>query len=55
MVKALKDTRANAVQSTEWKLQDGLIYHWDLLYVPNNLELWWRIMEQHHDSQIARH
>jgi hypothetical protein len=50
MVKALKDTKANMVQSVEWKLQDGLICHRDLLYVPNNPELQWRIVEQHHDS-----
>jgi hypothetical protein len=39
MVKALKDTKANMVWSVEWKLQNGLIYHQDLLYVPNDLEL----------------
>jgi len=55
MVKTLKDTKANMVQSMEWKLQNGLIYHQDLLYVPNDPELQWRIVEQHHDSQIAGH
>jgi hypothetical protein len=39
MVKALKDSKPDSVHSTEWKLQDGLFYHWDLLYVPNNPEL----------------
>ena len=27
MVKALKNAKANAVWSAEWKLQDGLIYY----------------------------
>jgi hypothetical protein len=27
MVKALKDSKANLVCSTKWKLQDGLLYH----------------------------
>ena len=55
MVKALKDSKADSVHSAKWKLQDGLLYHRDLLYVPNNPELQWRIVEQHHDSWITRH
>jgi hypothetical protein len=27
MVKALKDSKANLVCSTEWKLQNGLLYY----------------------------
>jgi hypothetical protein len=40
MVKTLKNSKANSVHSAEWKLQNRLLYHWDLLYVSNNLELW---------------
>ena len=47
MVKALKDSKANSVCSTEWKRQDGLLYHQDLLYIPNDPELQQRIIEQH--------
>ena len=55
MVNRLKDTKANSVDSAEWKLQDGVLYYQDRIYVLNNADLWWRVLEQHHDSKIAGH
>ena len=55
MVNKLKDTKANSVHSVEWKLQDGILYYQDKIYVLNNVDLWQRVLEQHHDSKIAGH
>ena len=55
MVNKLKDTKANSVHSTEWKLQDGILYYRNRIYVPNDAELRRRILEQHHDSKVAGH
>ncbi|KAG5729256.1 hypothetical protein E4T56_gene8085 [Termitomyces sp. T112] len=48
-------TSAKSVCADEWALQNGILTFWDHIHVPNVLELCQRIVEQHHDSQIARH
>jgi hypothetical protein len=53
--KALKESRGNSVRSSEWKESEGLLLFHDHIYVPNNAELRWRIVEQHHDTRIAGH
>ena len=54
-VQGLKDSKANSVQSAEWKLQDGLLFYRDRIYVPNDADLQRRIVMQHHDSMVAGH
>jgi hypothetical protein len=34
---------------------DGLLMFHSKIYVPNDRNLWHRIIEQHHDMHIARH
>ena len=39
----------------EWKLQDGILYYHSKIYVPDDVDLQRRVLEQHYDSKIARH
>jgi RNase H-like domain found in reverse transcriptase/Reverse transcriptase (RNA-dependent DNA polymerase)/Integrase zinc binding domain/Chromo (CHRromatin Organisation MOdifier) domain len=55
MVQGLKDSKSNSARSAEWKLQDGLIFYRDRIYVPNDSELRRKIVAQHHDSKVAGH
>jgi len=55
MVAGLKDSKADTVQGAEWNLWDGLVYYWDCIYVPEDKDLQWRIIEQHHDTKVAGH
>jgi hypothetical protein len=55
LVQGLKDSKSTSAQSAEWKLQDGLLYFRDRIYVPNDSDLRRRIVEQHHDTRIAGH
>jgi len=54
-VVALKDRRSKTLQGAEWDLRDGLIFHRGRVYVLEDPELRWKIVEQHHDSRIAGH
>ena len=54
-VVALKDRKSKTLQSAEWDLRDGLIFHRGRIYVPEDPELRRKIVEQHHDSWIAGH
>lgn len=45
IVQGLKDSKANSARSTEWKLQDGLLYYCEQIYVLDDAELRWKIME----------
>ncbi|KAG5718770.1 hypothetical protein E4T56_gene2724 [Termitomyces sp. T112] len=44
-----------SVHADEWGLQDGLLTFRGRIYMPNIPELHRCIVEQHHDSQVARH
>jgi hypothetical protein len=43
--KALKESHRNSVQSSEWKESEGLLLFYDRIYVPNNVELYQRIVK----------
>jgi Reverse transcriptase (RNA-dependent DNA polymerase)/RNase H-like domain found in reverse transcriptase/Integrase zinc binding domain/Chromo (CHRromatin Organisation MOdifier) domain len=55
MVQGLKDSKARSARSAEWKLEHGLIFYRDRIYVPNDAELRRKIVAQHHDTKIAGH
>jgi hypothetical protein len=50
-----KDKGRGTVKSTEWLESDGLLMFCGKIYVPNDKDLWRRIIEQHHDTRIAGH
>jgi transposase InsO family protein len=43
------------IKSAEWSESDGLLIFRGKIYVPNDRDLRRRIVEQHHDTRIARH
>jgi hypothetical protein len=50
-----KDKGRGMVKSTEWSESDGLLMFCGKIYVPKDGELRCCIIEQHHDTRIARH
>jgi hypothetical protein len=50
-----KDKSRGMVKSTEWLESEGLLMFRSKIYVPNDRDLQRRIIEQHHDTRIARH
>jgi hypothetical protein len=52
-----KDKGRGTVKSAEWSESDGLLMFCGKIYVPNDndKDLQRRIIEQHHDTCIARH
>ena len=54
-VKELKSGRGRTFRAAEWREDDGLLFFRDRIYVPRDLNLRRRILEQHHDSRIAGH
>src|SRR5918999_558660 len=55
VVKELKSGRNKVFQTSEWQEENGLLFFWDRIYVPRDLNLRRRILEQHHDSHLAGH
>ena len=58
VVKAAEELRkgkAKSVLTTEWQESDGLLQFQGKIYIPPDLELWRRILSQHHDTKITRH
>jgi len=53
VVAALKEGKSKTMQSAEWDLWDGLIFHQERIYILENPELCQKIVEQHHDSWIS--
>jgi hypothetical protein len=50
-----KDKGRGMVKSAEWSESDGLLMFNSKIYVPNDRELRHHIIEQHHNTHIARH
>jgi hypothetical protein len=50
-----KDKGRGTIKSTEWSKSDGLLMFCGKIYVPNDRDLRHHIVEQHHDTHIARH
>jgi hypothetical protein len=50
-----KDKGRGTVKSTEWSESDGLLMFHGKIYIPKDRGLRHRIIEQHHDTCIARH
>jgi hypothetical protein len=50
-----KDKGRGTVKSAEWSESDGLLMFCGKIYVPKARELRHCIIEQHHDTHIARH
>jgi hypothetical protein len=50
-----KDKGRGMVKNTEWSESGGLLMFHGMIYVPKDRELRCRIVEQHHDTRIARH
>jgi hypothetical protein len=50
-----KDKGRGTVKSAEWSESDGLLMFHSKVYVPNDRDLRRHIIEQHHDTRIARH
>ena len=55
VVQELLKSKVKLLRSAEWRIDDGLVYFRDRLYVPSDRELQCRIVEQHHDSKLAGH
>ena len=55
VVKELKSGRNKVFQTSEWQEENGLLFFRDRIYVPRDLTLRRRILEQHHDSHLAGH
>lgn len=51
----LKKSLGKSLRSAEWRESQDLLYIRDRIYVPKNADLRCRIVEQHHDTQIAGH
>jgi hypothetical protein len=50
-----KDKGRGTVKSAEWSENEGLLMFCGKIYVPNDRDLRCRIVEQHHNTHIARH
>jgi hypothetical protein len=50
-----KDKGRGTIKSTEWSESDELLMFRGKIYVPKDRDLRHRIVEQHHDTRIARH
>jgi hypothetical protein len=50
-----KDRGRGMVKSAEWSESDGLLMFCGKIYIPKDRELRHHIIEQHHDTHIARH
>jgi hypothetical protein len=50
-----KDKERGTVKSAEWSGSDGLLMFCGKIYVPKDKDLRHCIIEQHHDTHIARH
>jgi hypothetical protein len=50
-----KDKSRGTVKSAEWLESEGLLMFHCKIYVPNDRDLRHRIVQQHHDTHIARH
>jgi transposase InsO family protein len=50
-----KDKGRGTIKSAEWSESDGLLMFHSKIYVPKDRDLRRRIVEQHHDTRIARH
>jgi hypothetical protein len=50
-----KDKGRGTIKSVEWSESDGLLMFCGKIYVPKDRDLRCRIVEQHHDTRIARH
>jgi hypothetical protein len=50
-----KNKSRGTVKSAEWSESDRLLMFCGKIYVPNDRDLRHRIVEQHHDTCIARH
>jgi hypothetical protein len=50
-----KDKGRGTIKSAEWSESDGLLMFRGKIYVPKDRDLRRRIVEQHHDTCIARH
>jgi hypothetical protein len=50
-----KDKGRGTIKSTEWSESDGLLMFCSKIYVPNDRDLRHCIVEQHHNTRIARH
>jgi hypothetical protein len=50
-----KDKGRATVKSAEWSKSEGLLMFHGNIYVPNDRDLRRRIVEQHHDTCIAKH
>ena len=55
VVKELKSGRNQVFRTSEWREENGLLFFRDRIYVPRDLNLRRRILEQHHDSCLAGH
>src|ERR687895_1804616 len=55
VVKELKSSRNKVFRTSEWREENGLLFFRDRIYVPRDLTLRRRILEQHHDSHLAGH
>ena len=51
----LKKSSGKSLRSAEWRESQDLLYFRDRIYVPKNVDLQRRIVEQHHDMCIAGH
>jgi hypothetical protein len=49
------DKGRGTIKSAEWSESDGLLMFHGKIYVPNDRDLRCRIIEQHHNTRIARH
>ena len=53
-IKELKQSRAKSVRTSEWSMENGLLYYRGKIYVPGP-ELRHRILTLCHDSKLAGH
>jgi len=51
----LQGSSARSVKSAEWSLNDGLLYFWGKIYVPDTSNLCHWIVTLSHDSRLAGH
>ena len=54
-VEELKKSGTKKLEEEEWTEEQGLVLFRGKVYVPKNMELRRKIVELHHDSQIAGH
>ena len=53
-VRKLQESGGKSLVFSEWAETDGLLM-FRCTYVPDVQDLWWQIVAQHHDTQIAGH